>query len=95
MLATMADAHREWHLNSGVPVGLPGCPQDACHLDYLPEDEVARLVRQREINFALMRGEDGDATISCGHCAGVHLSVAAVFGCAMNNGYVDIWEGLR
>lgn len=30
-LATMADAHREWHLNAGVPMGTPGCPQDACH----------------------------------------------------------------
>jgi hypothetical protein len=30
-LATMADAHREWHLNAGVPMGQPGCPQDACH----------------------------------------------------------------
>lgn len=35
MLATMSDAHREWHLNSGVPMGTPGCPQDACH----PVDE--------------------------------------------------------
>ena len=31
-LATMADAHLEWHHNTGVPVGQPGCPQDACHL---------------------------------------------------------------
>lgn len=30
-LATPADAHREWHLNAGVPMGTPGCPQDACH----------------------------------------------------------------
>ena len=29
--ATMSDAHREWHRNSGVPIGTPGCPQDACH----------------------------------------------------------------
>lgn len=32
MWATIADAHREWHLNAGVPMGQPGCPQDACHL---------------------------------------------------------------
>lgn len=32
MFATMADAHREWHLNTGIPIGTPGCPQDACHL---------------------------------------------------------------
>lgn len=36
MLATMADAHREWHRNAGVPMGTPGCPQDACHL---PDEE--------------------------------------------------------
>jgi hypothetical protein len=31
--ATEAEAHAEWHLNSGVPMGTPGCPQDACHAD--------------------------------------------------------------
>lgn len=31
MMATQSEAHREWHLNSGVPMGQPGCPQDACH----------------------------------------------------------------
>jgi len=31
MLATMSDAHREWHHNTGVPMGQPGSPQDACH----------------------------------------------------------------
>jgi hypothetical protein len=35
VLATPSDAHREWHLNSGFPMGTPGCPQDACHL---PDD---------------------------------------------------------
>lgn len=40
-MATMSDAHREWHLNSGVPMGQPGCPQDACHPieDFEPEPE--------------------------------------------------------
>ena len=32
MMATMGEAHAEWHLNAGVPMGQPGCPQDACHL---------------------------------------------------------------
>ena len=40
--ATMSDAHREWHLNAGVPMGQPGCPQDACHPideeEYGPQD---------------------------------------------------------
>jgi len=30
--ATMDESHREWHRNSGVPMGVPGCPQDACHV---------------------------------------------------------------
>lgn len=40
-LATMADAHREWHLNTGVPMGTPGCPQDACHPIEDFADEIA------------------------------------------------------
>lgn len=31
--ATESEAHAEWHRNSGVPMGTPGCPQDACHAD--------------------------------------------------------------
>jgi len=30
-MATMSDAHSEWHRNAGVPMGQPGCPMDACH----------------------------------------------------------------
>lgn len=39
-MATESDAHREWHRNSGIPVGYPGCPQDACHAPdfYWPEE---------------------------------------------------------
>ena len=37
-LATDAEAHVEWHMNSGVPMGTPGCPQDACHPDDYPSD---------------------------------------------------------
>lgn len=86
MMATMSDAHREWHLNSGVPVGLPGCPQDACHIDEsMSRSEINRLVRQREINFAHMRGEQGSATISCAHCHGIHLSIGYVRECARKN----------
>lgn len=47
-LATPGEAHAEWHRNAGVPMGQPGCPQDACHpvddYDYLPE-ETAEGVR--------------------------------------------------
>lgn len=41
-LATMSDAHSEWHRNAGVPMGQPGCPQDACDpYDYEGEAEWA------------------------------------------------------
>lgn len=29
--ATESEAHAEWHRNTGIPMGTPGCPQDACH----------------------------------------------------------------
>jgi len=85
VLATPSDAHRDWHLNTGIPVGLPGCPQDACHTDWLERSEIRALVRQRDINWALMRGEEGDATIACGTCHGVHLSIDAVRNCLGEN----------
>jgi hypothetical protein len=31
--ATESEAHAEWHLNAGVPIGQPPCPWDACHGD--------------------------------------------------------------
>lgn len=34
--ATEAEAHVEWHLNSGVPMGQP-CPWDACDPEPDPE----------------------------------------------------------
>lgn len=33
--ATESELHRAWHRENGVPLGQPGCPQDACHL---PDD---------------------------------------------------------
>lgn len=33
MLATMSEAHAEWHRNADVPMGTAGCPQDACDGD--------------------------------------------------------------
>ena len=38
--ATPSEAHAEWHLNAGVPMGMPGCPWDACHLPD-PDPEVS------------------------------------------------------
>jgi hypothetical protein len=40
-LATADDAHREWHRNTGVPMGQSGCPQDACDGDDFYVDEAA------------------------------------------------------
>lgn len=37
--ATISEAHAEWHLNAGVPMGQPGCPWDACHVDLHPDWE--------------------------------------------------------
>jgi hypothetical protein len=49
-LATEADAHAEWHRNTGVPMGTPGCPQDACHLDdYGPDNACDRCGREGEL----------------------------------------------
>ena len=39
MLATPGSAHAEWHRNAGVPLGMPGCPQDACHIPDFDTDE--------------------------------------------------------
>lgn len=36
--ATESEAHAEWHRNAGVPMGQPGCPQDACHGDEFYDD---------------------------------------------------------
>ena len=46
-LATPGEAHAEWHLNTGIPMGTPGCPQDACHLpdDFAPEPEAGEGIR--------------------------------------------------
>lgn len=55
-LATMADAHREWHWNTGVPIGQPGCPQDACHPvedEYDPEWEDAELPLETDMEEVL------------------------------------------
>lgn len=37
--ATESEAHVEWHLNSGVPIGQP-CPWDACDPGMSDPDEV-------------------------------------------------------
>lgn len=58
--ATEADAHAEWHRNTRVPMGQPGCPQDAC--DGEPEDIVPGCNADhptRPFACALDAGHDG------------------------------------
>jgi len=45
--ATPGEAHAEWHRNAGVPMGQPGCPQDACHPieDFEPDPEPGEGIR--------------------------------------------------
>ena len=45
--ATQAEAHAEWHLNAGVPMGQPGCPWDACHPveDFKPDPQEGEGIR--------------------------------------------------
>lgn len=47
-LATESEAHAEWHRNAGVPMGTPGCPQDACHPDE-HNDDCDRCGKVREL----------------------------------------------
>mgnify|MGYP007039604440 CR=1 FL=1 len=68
-MATMADAHREWHRNTGVPMGQPGCPQDAC--DPWPFDDDDDYVPAPL-----------PPDIDCGHCGGRHANVETVHECA-------------
>lgn len=58
-MATMADAHREWHANTGVPMGQPGCPQDACHPfdDYEQEDPTPEMIAEAEAWRAAQEAE--------------------------------------
>jgi hypothetical protein len=46
MLATPEAAHREWHANAGVPIGL-SCPMDACDPGMLDEEEVEALLAKQ------------------------------------------------
>ena len=66
MIATMSQAHAEWHQNAGVPMGTPGCPQDACHL---PDDGYDQY---DEFVFQGGPGEESEdepeVLVKCGLC---------------------------
>ena len=77
MLATPAQAHLEWHRNSGVPVGL-SCPMDACDPAALDDAEVERLLAVQAANAAAEEAffDSEEAQATCEHgmsawlCAG-------------------------
>jgi hypothetical protein len=68
MMATMAEAHREWHWNSGTPIGLP-CPWDACDPALLSEEEVQRLLKVQADNAAAEEAwaDSPEANATCEH----------------------------
>jgi len=76
MIATQAQAHAEYHRNSGIPMGLP-CPWD-CDPENLSEEEGTRLVALMEANKAAEAAweESEEAQATCEHgmsawlCAG-------------------------
>lgn len=78
VLATPGDAHREWHLNAGVPMGQPGCPQDACH-----------PIEEGPLDWGFPETVDAvwPGAVKCGNKQGpyaeghYHLGVAAVREC--------------
>ena len=57
-LATMSDAHSEWHRNAGVPMGQPGCPQDACDGDYYDYEYEEAKAEWAALAPALRPGEE-------------------------------------
>jgi hypothetical protein len=76
-VATMADAHVEWHRNAGVPMGQPGCPQDACHDDDRgldPEDDYC----------------PPEFYIRCHHCGYGHSDVRRARYCAEDHKYATV-----
>lgn len=69
-MATMSDAHAEWHRNTGVPMGQPGCPQDACHpYDDEPTSTEADLEMTSAERDCHMFGHDyGNGAAACQGC---------------------------
>lgn len=38
-MSAQADAHYEWHWNTGTPVWRSPCPWDSCEPEYHPEED--------------------------------------------------------
>ena len=61
-MATEAEAHAEWHRNAMVPMGTPGCPQDACHPIEEPDESYWAAVEsdyRAEMDSDWWSGEPG------------------------------------
>jgi hypothetical protein len=77
MLASMGEAHLEWHRNARVPVGL-SCPMDACDPGMLDDETLeALMAKQAAMEAADAAWEDSpEAQAVCPHgmslwlCAG-------------------------
>jgi hypothetical protein len=87
--ATMDDAHREWHRNTGTPMGTPGCPQDACHGDD-GDDEYPEDFRPFPAAVA-----PPAARITCGNCGATHHAVAEVRDCYTTYRHTVRGRGIR
>jgi len=68
MLATEAEAHREWHRNANVPMGF-SCPWDACDPALLSEEEAQRLLAIQAANAAAEEewANSAEAQATCEH----------------------------
>ena len=68
MFATQAEAHLEYHRNTGVPIGLP-CPWDACDPSELDDAEVEHLLAVQAANEAAAEAfaNSPEAQATCQH----------------------------
>jgi hypothetical protein len=71
-MATMSDAHSEWHRNTGVPMGHAGCPQDACDGPYHDDEDCPECGGNGtvEVNHTYNRDPQCGETVVCPTCQG-------------------------
>lgn len=84
-LATPSDAHREWHTNSGVPMGMPGCPQDACHVPDFPMPEEVEQGSPGAVKCGNRKVHGQQATY--------HLGISGVQECFAAEAEAEAWFG--
>lgn len=86
--ATESDAHAEWHRNSGVPMGTPGCPQDACHPEEQPSWHLPSVGTEKFTWTTAGRGER--MFVSDQSDLGPEFSLGRVYADACDVGFVLI-----